>query len=108
MKKRKETVYLAGAISSDINYRNKFANAILKLKEWGFEKILTPTCLPTNLDYDQYFPICFGMIGVADIVVILNYSKGVQKELDYLQACKFDDIQVLGFTELQRQIEEEE
>lgn len=80
----KKTVYIAGAISLDPNYKEKFKKAQEKIEELGF-KVLSPTCIRDDLDYNDYFPICYGMIDVADYMVIIDYSKGVGREINYAE-----------------------
>ena len=75
-------VYLAGAISNDPNYKEKFDNAEKKLEDLGF-KVINPTKIPYDLEYDDYFPICYSLIDISDYIVVLDYSKGVAKELNY-------------------------
>lgn len=80
-----KTIFLAGAISDNKNYKQQFANAIEEYRNYGF-KVLSPTFIPDNLEYKQYFPITFGMIDTSDMMVVLSggdKSKGVQKEIAY-------------------------
>jgi len=78
-------VYIAGSISNDPNYKTKFADMERKLKGFGF-KVLNPTILPSDLDYEDYFPICYAMIDVADFVIVIDAeetSEGVKREIEY-------------------------
>ena len=80
----KKKVYLAGAVTSDFNYKEKFAQAEFELELLGFN-VLNPVKIPyKELSYNNYFPICYGLIEISRYVVIIDYSKGVQRELDYI------------------------
>ena len=48
------TIYIAGAISKNPNYKADFENAEKALKEKGFDKIISSTVLPTLFDIDEY------------------------------------------------------
>lgn len=76
-------IYLAGAITNNPNYKEDFRCAERKIRDLN-HIVLNPTCLPDDLPYHDYFPICFAMIDVADAVVILSWSTGVLRELSYL------------------------
>lgn len=83
-------VYIAGKITGDNNYKKKFDRAEKKLRNIGI-KVLNPTVIPDDLDYEQYFPICFGMIDIADRVLVIDgkdTSEGVQREIAYAKAKK--------------------
>ena len=82
----KETIYIAGAITGNSDYRNNFQKAENHLKECGYDKILNPTVLPDNLEYEQYMKICFSMIVVSDTVYFLRNwrdSDGATREYYY-------------------------
>ena len=86
-----KTVYIAGKISGFMNYQQKFDEAVWKLRKKGYEKILNPCCLPKNLDYEQYMPVCFAMIDISDAVFFLNNwedSDGAKREMSYALAKK--------------------
>lgn len=82
VKKVKKKVYLAGAISTDPNYREKFRKAQEKIEELGFI-VLNPTCIRDDLNYDDYFPICYGMLKICNYMVVIDFSKGVYKEIKF-------------------------
>lgn len=87
----KETIYIAGAITGNSDYRNYFQKAEKYLKENGFEKILNPTVLPDNLEHEQYMKICFSMIDVSDTVYLLRNwrdSDGATREYYYAMSQK--------------------
>ena len=82
----KETIYIAGAITGNSDYRSDFQKAENHLKENGFDKILNPTVLPDNLEHEQYVKICFSMIDVSDTVYFLRNwrdSDGATREYYY-------------------------
>ena len=87
-----KTVYVAGKISGNENYLTDFENAVKKLKEQGYERILNPCCLPSNLEYEQYMIICFAMIDAADVVFFQKNwkgSAGAEREEKYaISKCK--------------------
>lgn len=81
-----KTVYIAGAISDDKNYKQKFRKAEEYLRSIGFERIINPTCVPDNLPYKSYAPISISFVQVSDIVYMLkDYGKsiGALAELSY-------------------------
>ena len=81
-----KTVYVAGKITGEIDFQTKFADATCRLKEYG-AKVINPCCLSyLDLDYEQYFPICFAMIDVSDTIYMLEdwrESNGATKEYYY-------------------------
>ena len=83
---RKETVYVSGAITGVPYFKNIFGKAVQRLRNEGFDKILTPTILPDNLEYEQYMTICFSMIDASDVVYMLpnwEESHGATREYYY-------------------------
>ncbi len=87
----KETVYIAGAISSDPNYKEKFRKAQEKIEAMKF-RVLSPTFIKEGLNYEDYFPLCYGMIDEANYIVIIDYSKGVGREIQYIEDVKENGI----------------
>ena len=76
--------YISGAISSDPNYRAKFADAETVLMNLGFA-VLNPTCVPALLTYEQHMEIDLIFVAACDVVVLLpdwRYSAGANVELD--------------------------
>ena len=85
----KEVAYISGAISSDPNYRAKFADAETVLINLGFA-VLNPTCVPALLIYEQHMEIDLIFVAACDVVVLLpdwRFSDGAQIEVD--RARKF-------------------
>lgn len=82
----KKTIYVSGKITGNANYKSDFEKTVNKLKQIGWEKIISPTCLPDNLEYEQYMEICFAMINVSDTVYCMKNwkeSKGARREEIY-------------------------
>ena len=63
-------VYIAGKITGDPWYRDKFAAAEIQLGRQG-HVVLNPAELPEGMAPEDYMRICFAMIDVADAVVFL-------------------------------------
>ena len=84
----KVIAYISGAISSDPNYRGKFADAETVLMNLGFD-VLNPTCVPALLSYEQHMQIDLIFVAACDVVVLLpdwRYSDGAQIEVDRAKA----------------------
>ena len=80
-----KTVYIAGRITGDPDYKAKFADAAARLEGLGFVA-LSPAILPGGLSLADYMKIDMSMIDVADLVVFLpdwNQSGGAQLEKHY-------------------------
>lgn len=76
-------VYLAGKITGDPNYREKFAAAAKKLEERAGVTVISPAVTPEGLKKVDYMRICFAMLESADAVVFLpdwEDSPGAQLE----------------------------
>ena len=81
-------IYIAGKISGDNKYKQKFKKTKEKYEKEG-HIVLNPACLPEGMKKSDYMRICFAMIDSADMVIFLpDYtdSKGAQVELCY---CKY-------------------
>lgn len=81
-------VYIAGKITGDENYKEKFERAEEKLKNDG-HIVLSPAVLPEGMHQEDYMKICFPMIDVSDAVYFLKgfeQSKGAMLEFDY---CRY-------------------
>ena len=63
-------IYIAGKITEDPGYRDKFAAAERQLGGQG-HTVLNPAELPEGMAPADYMRICFAMIDVADAVVFL-------------------------------------
>ena len=65
-------IYLAGKISGDSGYRQKFALASADLrKRWPDAVILNPAALPEGMTPADYVAICLPMLLRADKAVFL-------------------------------------
>ena len=76
-------VYLAGKITGDPNYREKFAAAAKKLEERAGVTVISPAVTPEGLKKADYMRICFAMLESADAAVFLpdwEDSPGAQLE----------------------------
>ena len=81
-------VYIAGKITGDCDYREKFERAAELLRREG-HVVLNPTTLPEGMSAADYMRICFAMIDVADRVVLLpdwQSSPGARLEKEY---CRY-------------------
>ena len=77
-------IYISGAMSSDIHYREKFAEAVRKLETAGHTAI-SPTDLPAGLTEGEYLQLDHMLIGFADGVFMLSdwtHSKGAMIEYE--------------------------
>lgn len=69
-------IYIAGKITGDPNYKQKFAIAADEiLGAWANAVILNPAELPEGMTPTEYMRICFAMIDAADIVYMLPDAK---------------------------------
>lgn len=83
-------IYIAGKITGDAFYREKFAAAERKLRGEGYI-VLSPAVLPEGMTNADYMQICFAMIDVADKVAFLEdfiESQGARLEWDYCAYTK--------------------
>ena len=85
-----KTVYIAGAISNDPNYKAKFAAAKAQLLANGAARVLNPAELPEGWTYREYMAHCILMVQHADMIVPLagwQQSLGAMAEFSYARAC---------------------
>lgn len=78
-------IYIAGKITGDLNYKEKFKQAEDRLEAEGF-KVMNPAVLPEGFTFAEYMNICKSMIDVCNIVYFLNdwtNSQGAIKEMGY-------------------------
>lgn len=78
-------VYIAGKITGNENYREKFAKAQAELEKDG-HTVLNPAVMPEGLTKAEYMRICFAMIDTADEVRFLpgwQDSEGAKVEYAY-------------------------
>ena len=72
------TIYLAGKITGNPNYKEDFEAAERALTEAG-ESVMNPAILPFGWGYDSYIEITLAMLGECD--VIWTDSPGARREL---------------------------
>lgn len=80
-------VYIAGKITGDKNFKEKFLEAQRHFEMLG-NVVLNPAELPGGMNPGDYMRICLSMVDSADIVYFLpDYtdSKGAQIELRYAE-----------------------
>lgn len=81
-------IYIAGKITGDPKYRDRFREEAEKLEGLG-HIVLNPAELPEGMSKAEYMRICFAMIDCADTVFLLpdwQGSPGAQLELAY---CRY-------------------
>lgn len=86
-----KTVYIAGAISGDPNYKAKFAAAKAHLLANGAARVLNPAELPDGWTYQEYMAHCMLMVQRAEVLVLLpdwHVSPGAIAEQSYAKACR--------------------
>ena len=80
-------VYIAGKITGDSTYREKFRKAQKALEGEGFI-VLNPAELPEGMLASDYMRICIAMMECADVVAFLpdyDQSRGARLEFDWCQ-----------------------
>ena len=76
-------VYIAGKITGDRGYRDKFKAVEKKLVEEGYTP-MNPAVLPDGFDYEEYMRVCFAMLDTCEGVCLLwdhGESPGAKREL---------------------------
>ena len=79
------SIYIAGPMKDDPNYKTKFdaAEAYLTWKGWT---VLNPSVLPQGLKPHAYMPICLTMLNAADAICALagsEFSQGATLETGF-------------------------
>lgn len=64
------TIYIAGKITGEANYKAKFQLAAESLEKMG-HIVLNPATLPEGMTPEKYMAICIPMVLVADAVYML-------------------------------------
>lgn len=83
-------LYIAGKITGDPNYKEKFNRVEEDLKAKGY-LVMNPAILPNGFEYEQYMKVCFAMIDVSDGIYLLPDaydSPGAQREIKYVEATR--------------------
>ena len=90
--------YIAGKITGDAEYKEKFQRAKEELEKDNFN-VIVPSVLPEGLSKSDYMRICFAMIDCAHVVYFLpdwEQSDGAKVEKAY---CDYIGKPVLFFME---------
>lgn len=75
-------VYIAGKITGDPNYREKFQRAENHFQAKG-DIVLNPASLPEGMSRADYMRICFAMMETADLVAFLpDYQDSLGARLE--------------------------
>lgn len=85
----KTKIYIAGKITGDPNYKEKFANMESELLKMPGTVIINPAKLPQGLTPADYARICFAMIESSNIVVFAPDYKESQGALLEMQYCRY-------------------
>lgn len=99
-------VYIAGPITNDPNYKDKFYDAEMALRYEG-HTILNPSELPRGLTNADYMRIDLAMIDVADIVAFLpgwEKSQGASLEHAYCQYTGKQTLYLISYTPYQNRV----
>ncbi len=84
-KGRRMKIYIAGKITGEPNYKEKFDIAATSLEAQG-HIVLNPAELPEGMLPADYMRICFAMIDTADAIYLLkgwHSSSGASIERNY-------------------------
>ena len=85
----KTKIYIAGKITGDPNYKEKFAKMESELLKIPGTTVINPAALPTGLEPADYARICIAMINSSDIVVFAPNYKKSQGALLEMQYCRY-------------------
>lgn len=79
--------YIAGKITGDAEYQEKFRRAKKLLEDQGFV-VLSPAVMPEGMWPADHMRICFAMMDSADVVAFMpdyDQSRGAQLEWAWCQ-----------------------
>lgn len=85
----KTKIYIAGKITGDPNYKDKFANMESELLKMPGTVIINPAKLPQGLTPADYARICLAMIDSSDIVIFAPDYKESSGALLEMQYCRY-------------------
>lgn len=85
----KAKIYIAGKITGDPNYKDKFANMESELLKMPGTVIINPAKLPQGLTPADYARICFAMIDSSNLVIFMSDYKESQGALLEMQYCRY-------------------
>lgn len=85
----KTKIYIAGKITGDPNYKDKFANMESELLKMPGTVVINPAKLPQGLTPADYARICFAMIDSSNLVVFMSDYKESQGALLEMQYCRY-------------------
>lgn len=80
-------IYIAGKITGDKGYREKFAAVEAALWAQGFT-VINPAVLPEGMRPEDYMRVCLAMVEIADEVVDWQESQGAKLEMALCQYIK--------------------
>lgn len=84
----KPKIYIAGKITGDPDYKEKFFEMESKYI-WKGYTVLNPATLPEGMAPGDYMRICFALIDTADLVAFMkdcDESEGAKLEYNY---CRY-------------------
>ena len=85
----KTKIYIAGKITGDPNYKDKFANMESELLKMPGTVVINPAKLPHGLTPADYARICFAMIDSSNLVIFMSDYKESQGALLEMQYCRY-------------------
>lgn len=86
----KPKLYIAGKITGDSKYKEKFAAAENFYINKGYA-VLTPAVLPEGMQPADYMRICFAMIDTADVVAFLpDFKQSAGADVEHAYCCYID------------------
>jgi len=83
-----EKVYIAGLITGDPDYREKFKQKQDELEAQGYV-VMNPASMRDGFEYTEYMKVCMAMIDTCDSIYLLKdwgQSKGAMIEYHFAKA----------------------